>query len=122
MSVKLITDLLIGDSTVAAVVADRVTPLNRTTGIQPPSLTVQLISTSPTNTLKGDQKLDLERIQVDSWALTYKAAHDLCDIVRRVMIAQGYLLTLQLDGFDDGAELAGVYQVTQEYDVWTIFS
>jgi hypothetical protein len=120
--VKTVTDLLIAAPTVNVIVGDRVTPLNRTMNFPLPAVTVQLITTTPTNTLLGDQGFDRERIQIDSWAVTYKGAHDLADAIRRVMTAQGYLLGLQLDNFDDSAQLSGVYQVTQEYDVWSKFS
>ena len=122
MSVVATINILKASSDIVALVGSAITPGKRTADGGLPAISVKQISTIHADTLKGDAGLDNNHIQVDLWASTYAGVDTLAQLCRRVMQAAGAIHTLQLDVFDDQADLSGTYCITQEYDVWVNFS
>lgn len=116
-AVQVIYDVLAVDPGVASLVSTRITPLLRTQDLALPAVTIRRITTSPINTLNDDAGMDDNRVQVDSWASTYAIAYATAQACRRAITAAGFPMNLELDDFNQEAQLAGLYQVTQEYYV-----
>jgi hypothetical protein len=122
MSIELIYNILSNDPGVTALVGSRITPFVRTQNLTLPAVTMQRITMQPTNALSGDANMDHTRMQVNSFAETYDQTTQVANACRRAIQAAGYLLSLEIDNFDDQAELAGVPQISQEYEIWAPFT
>jgi len=104
---------------VTALVGTRISPLIRTQDLILPAVTLQRITLTPTNTFAGNGGLDDTRLQVDSWATTYAGARALAIAVRAAFDAVPVLMTLELDNSFQLDPVPGVYQITQEYQLWS---
>lgn len=82
-----------------------------------PAITYQVISNSPTTSLKGSRKPDRVRVQVDCWAKTYGAAMSLLAQVRPLMAAAGFQGVAD-NAFDDFEEESELYRVSQDFFCW----
>lgn len=70
-------DLLLGTAAITAIVARRVDWGVRPQGDALPAITLDRISGVPQMNMAGPSGWDLDRIQIDSWARTYKVAKDI---------------------------------------------
>jgi hypothetical protein len=103
---------------VVALVGTRISPLIRAQDLIVPAVTLQRISTNPSNTFAGNGGLDDTRLQVDCWDATYAGARALAIAVRAAFDAVPVLMTLELDLFEL-EPIPGVYRITQEYQLWS---
>ena len=73
---------------IAAIVADRIAPMERAQDEPLPALTYQVISNVPDYHLGGESGHSVARIQIDCWAETYLAVKQLAEQVR--LAVSGY--------------------------------
>ena len=119
MSVKMIKDILAGNTAVTALVSDRVFPLVRPQNLTLPAITLQRVISTPANIInRAVAPIDHDRLQLDAWDATYAGARALADACRSAINQAGYTLETELDDFNEGAALSGVYRIIQEYSVW----
>lgn len=119
MAVKTVRDVLVAAGAVTTLVpASRITPLVRPQAISVPAITLQRISLTPNNHLRGDAGLDANRVQLDAYAETYAAARAVADACRAALVAAGHLLQTEFDSHEPETD-PDLYRVTQEYNVWT---
>ena len=119
MSVKVARDVLVAASAVTALVpADRISPLVRTQGFGLPAITLQRISMTPSNHLRGDGLADANRVQVDIYAETSASALAIAAACRTALVAAGHRLQNELDDYEQ-EPLPVLYRVTQEFSIWT---
>jgi hypothetical protein len=111
--------ILSAASPVVALVGTRISPLIRTQELILPAITLQRITLTPSNTFAGNGGLDDARVQVDSWATTYAGARALAIAVRAAFDAVPVLMTLEVDNSFQLDPVPGVYQITQEYQLWS---
>lgn len=71
-----------GTAAIAAIVGDRIAPMERAQGEPLPGITYQVISDVPGYHLGGESGHSVARIQVDCWATTYLAVKQLAEQVR----------------------------------------
>lgn len=110
---------------VSNIVAARIYP-----GVLPqspslPALTFSQISAVRTYALEGDLHKARSRFQIDCWATTVKASHQLADAVRHTLSGfqgsmsgtQVHCITLdnELELFENEAGTVGTYRVLQDY-------
>jgi hypothetical protein len=121
MSVEACRAILLADSAVTAIVGTgtsaRVSPLTKTQGITMPAVTLQRVTVTPQNHLRGHGGLDQVNVQVDSWAETYAGARALATACRNAIQAAGVLMTSEFDNFDPETD-PGLYRITQEFQFW----
>lgn len=79
---KAIRSILIDDSTVKNLVADRVYPVVRREGSSLPALVYQQISGVRDHIFAGPSGFVEARFQINCWAETYEGADELADAVR----------------------------------------
>lgn len=72
-----IRDLLLGTAAITAIVARRVDWGVRPQGDALPSLTLERISGAAQMNMNAPSGWDVDRVQIDCWARTYKVAKDL---------------------------------------------
>jgi hypothetical protein len=104
---------------VVAIVGTRISPLIRAQDLVLPAVTMQRITTTPSNIFAGNGGLDDTRLQVDCWDATYAGARAIAIAVRAAFDAVPVLMTLELDGFELEPAPSGVYRITQEYQLWS---
>jgi hypothetical protein len=104
---------------VVALVGTRISPLIRAQDLVLPAVTLQRITLTPSNTFAGNGGLDNTRLQVDCWDATYAGARALAIVVRAAFDAVPVLMTLELDNNFQLDPVPGVYQITQEYQIWS---
>lgn len=73
---------LLSDSTVQALVSNRVFPGSRPQGSQLPAITIYRISGAPIYADDGEAGLDESRVQIDCWGETYSEAKQTARAVR----------------------------------------
>ena len=85
MTGKVIYNLLHANSSIVALVGDRIYPVRRLQEEDLPAITYQTISNSPLNTKDGPSKLDTERITVHVFSNTHTQAQSLAALVRTTL-------------------------------------
>lgn len=119
MAVKTLGDMLRAAAGVTALVpASRITPLVRPQNIATPAITLQRVSASPVNHLRGWGSLDENSVQVDIWAETYAECVAIADACRAAASSAQFLRTLEIDNTDPALDPI-LYRITQTYSVWT---
>lgn len=119
MAVKLAGDVLRADAaTTALVPASRITPIIRPQSITTPAITLQRISKTPQNHLRGWGTLDANLVQVDVWADSYLVARNIADTARAALQAATYIMDSELDDYDEDVD-PPLYRITQTWQVWT---
>jgi hypothetical protein len=111
-SVKAIHDVLASVSAITNLVADRIEPNERKDANVYPAIVLQG-SAEPINTFDGWAGSDRVTITINYWANTYEGAHSLADLGRGALQAAGYIITSELDDFNENAGLVGKSCVTQ---------
>lgn len=112
---KTVRDVLIADSSVAALVDDRVEYLLKPQALTMPAITLQRVTTNPVNHLNGFAGLDATSVQVDYWAGTSTDAMELAALGRAALEAQNIQCDQEFDNYDPDIQF---YRVTQEFTVW----
>lgn len=119
---SLLSDHLLADTGIAAIVGNKVFALVIPEGTVLPCLSFQRLSGQPANTLSGHSGLEAISVQIDAWGKTYTEAKELAKAVRAAMPAQGAVWGAHLmedqDFFEDGTNLRNYYRVSMEYLVW----
>lgn len=121
MSVEVTLAVLKAASAVTAIVGSgancRISPLIKAQGVTPPAITLQRVTTTPQNHLRGHAGLDANRIQADHYAETYAQARALAAASRSAMQAAGHLCISEVDNYDPEVD-PGLYRITQDFEVW----
>lgn len=118
MTVQIAHDVLAADSTVVALAADRISPLDHKDTY--PAVVLTKISVDPVNALDGWAGLDYSIVQVDAQATTYAAADQLAQACRAALQTAGHLaLQSPSDTIEPFINLDGVYQVSNQFGVWS---
>lgn len=117
MSLATVRGVLIGSSAVAAICADRISPLISAQGSLLPAVTLQRTELEPQNGLRGFAGLDSNTVQLDAWAETYQQARDLADACRTALQAAGVIMLSEFDNYEPSTD-PGLYRVTQTFSVW----
>lgn len=119
---SLLSDHLLADTGIAAIVGNKVFALVIPEGTVLPCLSFQRLSGQPANTLSGHSGLEAITVQIDAWGRTYSETKELAKAVRAAMPAQGAVWGAHLmedqDFFEDGTNLRNYYRVSMEYLVW----
>lgn len=89
MIVETVRDLLLADSAIAALVGDRIYPVELPDGTTFPAVVVSKATGLGDYTLDGDSGLEDSRVQIDSYAVTYEAAIELKTAIRRNLSGRG---------------------------------
>jgi hypothetical protein len=97
-------------------VGDRVSPLIRAQDEVLPCVTLSLVAVAPMNHINGAPTLDQNRVQLDSWALTYGEARSVADACRAALEAAGLVMESEFDSFEADVD---EYRVTQDFYLWT---
>jgi hypothetical protein len=116
MSIEVVRAILVDDAAVSALVADRVSPLERKE-LNYPAI-VLTGSSAPANTLTGWGGRDHVTVTVAYWDRTYTGAHDVANTGRAALEAAGLLVQSEQDEFVPFAALAGLACVEQVLSFW----
>ena len=118
MAIQAVRDVLAASGAVIALVpASRIEPVRRTQALAAPAILLQRISVVPQNHLRGDGDLDACVVQLDVFATTYAATRSIADACRSALQAAGYLMTLEVDGFEPDVD-PELYRLSQSWQVW----
>ena len=119
---SLLSEHLLADAGIKAIVGTKVFALHIPEGTVLPCLSFQRLSGEPANTLSGHSGLEAISVQIDAWGKTYTEAKELAKAVRAAMPAQGAVWGAHLmedaDVYEDGSNLRGYFRVSMEYRVW----
>lgn len=119
MAIKVTFDVLRVDAAVIALVpAAKITPVIHPQAIDPPAITLQRVSNTPQNGLRGWASLDANLVQLDVWATTYAAAKGIADAARSSLQAATFIMTSEIDDYDSDVP-DPLYRITQTWQVWT---
>jgi hypothetical protein len=111
-SVKTIRDVLAAVPAITALTQTRIEPNERKDANVYPAIVLKAES-EPINHLTGWAGSDRVTVTINYWASSYEGAHSLADLGRAALEAAGYILTTELDDFDEDAGLTGKSCVTQ---------
>lgn len=111
-SVKTIRDVLAAVPAITNLVAQRIEPNERKDANVYPAIVLQAES-SPINMLRGWSGSDQVTVTINYWSSTYDGAHALADLGRAALQDAGYILTNEIDDFEQDAGLTGKSCVTQ---------
>lgn len=119
MSVRIVRNVLKAYQPLLALVPEaQITPLVRPQAIVTPAITIQRISVTPQNHLRGYAQLEANLVQVTAWASTYEKSLAMIDAVQIAMEAAGYLRTDEDEGYEKDVAV-DLVQVSQTWQVWT---
>jgi hypothetical protein len=121
MSAEVAVAVLRASAGVTAIVGSgddcKVSPLIKAQTVVPPAVTVQRVSTTPQNHLRGFASLDDNRVQTDSWATTREGVLALASACRTAMQSAGHLCLGEFDNYDPETD-PGLYRITQDFEIW----
>lgn len=114
-----------GQAAISVLVASRIYPLNLPQNPTLPALSYAQISAVRTYDLIRDLRKSRTHMQIDCWASTAKAAHELATAVRHALSGfygsmagtQVHLIRIdnERDWFEDPAGVTGLFRVTQDH-------
>tara|TARA_R110000782_G_scaffold167129_10_gene259368 strand:+ start:5474 stop:5866 length:393 start_codon:yes stop_codon:yes gene_type:complete len=119
-----LTAALLGTAAITAAIGTRLAPAGGLQDEALPAITYQRISTVGNNHLDGGSTLDVAHMQINSWAVTARAAKQLADLVRRAIEplgdpgdppAIGTFITEQGADFDIETRSFGV---KSDFSIW----
>ncbi len=90
MIVETVVDLLKTQSSIAALVGDRIYPAELPDGTEFPACVVSKPTGMGEYTLDGDAGLENALVQVDSYAVNYALAVDVATAIRRFLSGKGF--------------------------------
>lgn len=100
----------------ALVPATQITPLRREQGMSVPAITLQRVSTVPTNNLVDDGGLDANLVQIDYYGTDYTALKAIADACRTALA--DHEMQSEIDGYEPGTD-PELCQLTQTWSVFT---
>lgn len=112
-----IRTLLAAASPVTAICGDRIEIMTKPQGIGIPIVCLSVASITPVNGLETWNGLDLNLVQLDSYAVTATEADSLATACRNAMVAAGYQCESQFPNVDPEADISGLSRVTQQFSV-----
>lgn len=118
-AVELVRAELLLNAAVVALLADRIYPVIAPQGTLTPYVVLSVVSTVPFNSFDSTTRLSSVRLQVDSYATTYRKSADVAEAVDAVISAlsrpdlQAYLDASQ-DLYEDATAL---HRVSADYIV-----
>lgn len=119
MAIQTLRTVLAAAGAVTALVpAERITPLIRPQSIDLPSITLQRVSQTPVDHLRGESNLDSNQVQLDVWADSYATARSIADACRTAGVAANHRMTFEGDGYEPDTD-PELYRITQTWAVWT---
>lgn len=119
MPVATVRALLVANPAVMVLVpAARIEPLRRTQGFALPAITLQRISTVPSNHLRGNGALDANLVQVDFYGADYTALRNIADVCRSTLEAGGHTMQNETDGYESDTD-PELYRLLQTWSVFT---
>lgn len=104
-------------STIKTLASGRVYPMVLPETATLPAIVYQRVSSVPVNSLDGDSGLDSVRVQIVTWAASYKAAKDLAKSVRDTLNASSLKIITDND-FDDYEPETKRFRTITDYIVW----
>ena len=116
MALETVRNILIAESTVTALVNDRISPVHRAQDEALPCVVLSTVSVVPQNHLHGRPTLDASRVQLDAYAETYAAARELASACRAALEVGNCVMDNEFDDFEPDV---GEHRVTQDWLVWT---
>jgi hypothetical protein len=117
MTIEIARAVLVADSAVSALVGERISALMKAQGTAMPAITLQRVSVTPQNHLRGNGGLDYVRVQADCWATSYDGVRALAIACRSAMEAASHQMLSELDNYDPQVD-PGLYRITQDFQVW----
>lgn len=117
MLLTTIRAVLANAAPVTDICGDRIEIMTRPQNIDIPAVCLSVVSITPVNGLETWNGLDLNLVQVDSYATTATDADALASACRTAMVAAGYELSEQFPSFDSETDIAGQQRVTQQFSV-----
>ena len=122
-------DYLLAHSSITAIAGDRIRPLVRDQGDNPPCIVLTPISGQPQYTLLGGIPFARARVQVDCYAATWPEADDLKRAVKGVLSGRAFtrlgvefrpVTVIDERSMFEGGEdpTARLYRELTEYRVW----
>jgi hypothetical protein len=119
VAIATLRNVLVSTSAVTSLVPQQnITPLIRPQAIEPPAVTLQRVSLTPTNHLINAGQLDANTVQLDVWAKSYATARSIADECRTALEAASYHMTFEGDSYEPETD-PELYRVTQNWSVWT---
>jgi hypothetical protein len=106
------------DPAFAAVVGDRLYPLQRPQNDIIPAVVYQRVATTPVNSLSGFSRLDSVRIQFSCFAKTVSEAKDLAEILRSAIDADAALKGTCVYEADEIDADTRNFRVFIDYNFW----
>ena len=116
-AVEKVRNILIAAPAVAALIADRVSPLQIAQGIELPAVTLTRSSVTPMGVLTGPSTLKATSVLVDAIAMTYDEADaitEACFTALEANVDCSYVTTIDVEEPD-----VSETRITQEFIVWT---
>ena len=107
---NLVHDALVNDSATAALLGDRVRPVQTVQEDPLPYAVLSLVDVQPANSLSGFAGLDMSEMQVDVWASSMLDADTIARTARRALEAQGYTCVRHITDFFDAQLDPGIYR------------
>ena len=118
MAVETVRNILIAASGVTTLVGQRISPLVRAQDEAVPCVTLSRSGLQPLNVIHGAPSLNVNRVQVSSWASTYDGARAVASACRAALEAAGIVMESESDS-EGYAPDVDEYRITQEFIVWT---
>lgn len=117
MAIATMRAILVADAGVGALVADdNINPVKRPQSYDAPAVVMERLSLTPTNSLRGSDGLDGNRVLLDCLTTSYTTARALAAAVRAALEAGGALLEDEKDDYDSQTE---TFRVSQQWFIWT---
>jgi hypothetical protein len=117
MLLTAVRDVLAASGPVTALCSTRIEIMTKPQGILFPAVCLSIVSITPVNGLETWNGLDLNLVQVDSFATTATVADELASACRTAMVDAGYQMEDQFPNFDPEVDIAGLQRVTQQFSV-----
>lgn len=118
MAIETVRNILLAAPSVTALVGQRISPLLRTQAETVPCVVLTRAGLDPFNCLSEPPTLNLNRVQLSAWAVTYDGARALADACRTALEAAGIVMESETDA-EGYAPDVNEYRVTQNFIVWT---
>lgn len=107
---SIVHDALVNDANVAAVLGDRVRPVQTIQDDLRPYAVLTLTDVRPFNTLQGFSGLNLSEMQVDIWADSMLQADAVMRTCRAALEAAGFLCVRHITDFFDAQIDPGIFR------------
>lgn len=103
---------------IALVPATRITPLIRPQTLSIPAITLQRVSSVPSNGLRGYAGLDDNLVQLDVYSDSYATSRSVADACRTALQTAGHIMNSEIDLYESEVD-PELYRLTQTWQIWT---